>query len=269
MKISEPSRIVLNYLHKQKSGNGNIYGNIATQVGLKTWEEAKELCQIQYENGLAEWKNDRVFITEEGRAWIEKYLEAQEDRIREYVYDDYEFALMRFLYELDCSLSIEDFPEVLKDEAPRYTNGSSEYDLIHMLQIEWRAYIQMHHNKYQLSSAGKKRFEHLSKSKGLLFKSPQSQFETGFTERDKKDINTKIDKVLAELEKIQTGNEIIWTDMKEELEELKEMYYLNKKNWRQLLTGKLSEMVISGIVSETISRRIAESINPFIGKLIE
>jgi predicted transcriptional regulator len=257
MEISELSRKVLNYLNKQKSENGNIYGNIATQVGLKTWEEAKELCQVLYDNGLAEWKNDRVFTTEEGRLWIENYSEAQEDRIREYVYDDYEFALMRFLYELDYPLSVEDFPEVLKDEVPRYTNGSSEYDLIHMLQIEWRAYVQMDYNKYQLSSAGKKRFEHLAKTKGLSFKSSQSQFNSGFTEQEKKEMNAKIDKILDEVEKIQTGNEIIWTNMKEDLEELKGMYYLNKKNWRQLMTGKLSEMVASGIVSETISLRLA------------
>jgi integrase len=44
------------------------------------------------------------FITTTGRNWLENFKEKQDERIREYVYDDYEFALLRFLYELDQPL---------------------------------------------------------------------------------------------------------------------------------------------------------------------
>ncbi len=269
MEILPPSRTVLKYLYKQREEKGNVYGNIAHHAGFKTWEEVKELCKTLYDNGLAEWKNERIFITDEGRLWIERYMEAQEDRIREYVYDDYEFALLRFLYELDQPLAVDDFPEVLKEEAPKYTNGSSAYNLIHILEIEFRSYVHNPQNKYELKVAGRKRFEHLVKSKGVQLNSPQDQANTTFSEQDKNDLSNKIDKVLSELEKLQTGHEIIWTDMKEELDELKEMYHLNKKNWRQLLTGKITEMLAGGIVSEAISKKIVDSINPTIEKLLE
>src|SRR5688500_15351171 len=99
MIIPTTSRNVLNYLYRQRGEKGNVYGNIAHHTGLPTWEEAKNYCQILYDHHLAEWKEDRVFITETGRTWLEDFMEKQDDRIREYLYDDYEFALLRFLYE--------------------------------------------------------------------------------------------------------------------------------------------------------------------------
>lgn len=35
------------------------------------------------------------------------------------------------------------------------------------------------------------------------------------------------------------------------------MYFLDKKNWSQLFMGKLTEMIASGVVSETMSKEIA------------
>lgn len=77
-------------------------------------------------------------------------------------------------------------------------------------------------------------------------------------------LNKKIDSLLAELEKlkhdsetIQKGQIIIIEAFSEEFEELKGMYGLGKKNWRQNLFGKFGEMIVSGVVSETISKEVA------------
>ena len=43
-----------------------------------------------------------------------------------------------------------------------------------------------------------------------------------------------------------------------EIEELKNLYVLGKKNWKQLLLGKTGEMVSSGIVSEEVSKPLFE-----------
>jgi hypothetical protein len=67
-----------------------------------------------------------------------------------------------------------------------------------------------------------------------------------FTNKEKILISHKIDEVLNELKTIKLGNEIIWTDVMAELNELKSHLELSKRNWRQLLTGKLAEMVIGG-----------------------
>jgi len=85
-------------------------------------------------------------------------------------------------------------------------------------------------------------------------------------------MNTKLDhvmeKMMAEFETLKLGQEVIWTDMKKELEELKELYHLSKKNWRQLLIGKFTEMIAAGVVNETISKKIVEFINPVMANLL-
>lgn len=79
------------------------------------------------------------------------------------------------------------------------------------------------------------------------------------------DLNKKIDTIISELEKLRTDSEtiqkgqvIIVEAFSSEFEELKNLYHLGKKNWRQNLFGKFGEMVTSGIVSETISKEVVE-----------
>ena len=91
---------------------------------------------------------------------------------------------------------------------------------------------------------------------------------TDFSAQDIDKLNNNINEILEELKTLKVGQEVIWTDVMEELNELKKLYFLNKKNWRQLLIGKLAEMVSSGVVSETISKKIADSINPIMSTLI-
>jgi hypothetical protein len=90
-----------------------------------------------------------------------------------------------------------------------------------------------------------------------------------FSEMDQQRANVFIDEIREEIEKLKTGQEIIWTDVMNELEEMKKMFFLNKKNWRQLLTGKLVEMVASGIISETVSKKIVDLIKPTAKNLLE
>jgi len=85
-----------------------------------------------------------------------------------------------------------------------------------------------------------------------------------FTETDKLVLNSKIDEVLENLSSLKAGQEVLF----EELTELKSMYLLSKKNWRQLFIGKLNEMVASGIISEVVSKRIAEVVNPVFDNII-
>lgn len=89
-----------------------------------------------------------------------------------------------------------------------------------------------------------------------------------FSVKDMKETNYRIDGILSELEKLKMGQEIIWTDVMSELNELKEMYYLKKKAWRQILAGKLFEMVTAGVISETVSKKIIELVNPVADSLL-
>jgi hypothetical protein len=46
--------------------------------------------------------------------------------------------------------------------------------------------------------------------------------------------------------------------LKQEIEELKALYIIGKRNWKQLLLGKTGEMVASGIVSEAVSKPLLD-----------
>jgi hypothetical protein len=83
-------------------------------------------------------------------------------------------------------------------------------------------------------------------------------------------LNQKIDRIISGLENLKTDTEtiqkgqlLIVEGFMEEFEELKTLYNLGQKNWRQNLFGKFSEMVASGIVSESISKEVIEIVKGF------
>ena len=89
-----------------------------------------------------------------------------------------------------------------------------------------------------------------------------------FSRDEKVLLNQTLQKIVEDLNTIKLGQQITYDDVKDEFEELKDLYYLNKKNWVQLFTGKLSEMVAGGVISETISKDLAEIINKSYKELI-
>lgn len=84
--------------------------------------------------------------------------------------------------------------------------------------------------------------------------------KTEFDIQEKAEINDSLQKILEDLNQIKIGQNITYDDIVEELNELKEFYFLNKKHWSQMLIGRLTEMVASGVVSETISKNIVETV---------
>ncbi len=75
-----------------------------------------------------------------------------------------------------------------------------------------------------------------------------------FTSEEKENFNNLIDTII---EQINLSNQLMTEQfeiLSNEIEELKNLYFLGKKNWMQLLIGKTSDMVVSGIVSQTLSK---------------
>lgn len=89
-----------------------------------------------------------------------------------------------------------------------------------------------------------------------------------FTPDEKKIAEDKLDKILKEIEELKLGNQIIYDDLLKEINDLKGVYFLGKKKWYQLLAGKFVDMTVSGVVSETISKQIIETIKPNLNGLI-
>lgn len=99
----------------------------------------------------------------------------------------------------------------------------------------------------------------------LIKKSAQSKAmpDEQFSFEEEISISKKLDEMLTELADLKMGQEIIWTDLTEQINDLKSKFYLGKRTWKQLAAGKLVDMTASGVISETISKKIVEILKPF------
>lgn len=81
--------------------------------------------------------------------------------------------------------------------------------------------------------------------KGELYLEKQNKF---FSKKESELIAKKIDLIISKLEKLGYGQEILF----DELEELKSLYSkLNKKNWSQLVKGKIIDLAISKVIDKS------------------
>lgn len=84
--------------------------------------------------------------------------------------------------------------------------------------------------------------------------------EDSFTSEDKSNANLKLEKIIEEIQTLKNGQQIIYDQVISEIEELRNLYYLGKKKWYRQYIGTMFEMTVSGMVSETVSKSIVESI---------
>jgi hypothetical protein len=66
------------------------------------------------------------------------------------------------------------------------------------------------------------------------------------------DLHNKLNQIEEQLKKLGYGQEVIFN----EIEELKENFNLGKKNWFQLVKGKLFDLAVSKVVEETIIKEL-------------
>lgn len=80
--------------------------------------------------------------------------------------------------------------------------------------------------------------------------------EDMFTTEEKQTAEEKIEKLMADLEEIKLSQTVIFQFIFEQMEEMKNHFYLGKRKWKELFIGKGIEMIIGGVVSETISKKV-------------
>lgn len=93
--------------------------------------------------------------------------------------------------------------------------------------------------------------------------------EDSFSREEKGKLNDYLDKILKDLKDVKDGQQVIYDDLKDEIEELKKWFLIGKKNWRQMAVGKFGEMVAGGIVSETIAKPILDILKGNMANLID
>lgn len=81
-----------------------------------------------------------------------------------------------------------------------------------------------------------------------------------FSSSEKENCNTKLDEIL---QTIINANEVVFDHvetLRTEIEELKNLYILGKKNWKQQFAGKMTDMTLSGVVSELTAKPLIEKV---------
>ena len=72
-----------------------------------------------------------------------------------------------------------------------------------------------------------------------------------FTSEEKIDITKRLDELSVQLDRLEKGQEIIYDDLSDEISELKPLLsILNKKNWKQILKGKLVDIGLGNLTEE-------------------
>ena len=89
-----------------------------------------------------------------------------------------------------------------------------------------------------------------------------------FNKNEKNTLNETLQTIVSELNIIKLGQQITYDDLLLEFENLKDFYFLNKKNWIQLFSGKLNDMVVGGVISEVTANQILKVINDNYNNLI-
>jgi hypothetical protein len=93
--------------------------------------------------------------------------------------------------------------------------------------------------------------------------------EDTFTHEEKMSKDLHLQEILKKLEEVKIGNQIIYDDLLKEIQELKDFYFLGKKKWHHLLVGKVVEMTVGGIISETLSKDLINFVKPSLGNLLK
>lgn len=79
-----------------------------------------------------------------------------------------------------------------------------------------------------------------------------------FTTEEKYNSEKILNQILTDLKDLKDGQQLIYDDFEAEIEDLKKWFILSKKNWKELYLGKISNMVASGVIGETVAAPLVE-----------
>jgi hypothetical protein len=87
--------------------------------------------------------------------------------------------------------------------------------------------------------------------KEVLIESVGYKIDEKFSNSDKLAVNKSLDSLFEQLQELKLGQELIYNDLSEDIESLKQlMEFLSKKDWFQLLKGKLLDAGLGTLSGE-------------------
>ena len=85
----------------------------------------------------------------------------------------------------------------------------------------------------------------------------QPKYTDEFSSEQKSELHNSLNEIKEKLTELGFGQQIIF----DELDELKEHLNLGKKNWFQLLKGKLFDLTVNKVLKETIIKEVYEKLS--------
>jgi hypothetical protein len=85
----------------------------------------------------------------------------------------------------------------------------------------------------------------------------QPKYTDEFSSEQKSELHNSLNEIKEKLTELGFGQQIIF----DELDELKEHLNLGKKNWFQLLKGKLFDLTVSKVLKETVIKEVYEKLS--------
>ncbi len=259
---------ILHYLYRYKNQSPVTVGDLK-RIILGSGSSYDEIMDDLWKGGYVSLQEDQRSLSDEGLFYMEQRIQEEKKIINGLVFEDrFDLALLGLLAYRGELVNLEDFPQFLIDHAPKRPGRVGFGGLIDALHdLEQQAYAKAEFNNwYKITEPGKDFYEYQASK----FKHSIGDTETsGNLDAEVREMNKTLNSVLEKLEVVLMGNEVIWTDMKADFEELRNLTGLGKKNWRQLMIGKLTEWTAGGIVTETISKKIVEFIKPGVKSLLE
>lgn len=170
-------------------------------------------------------------------------------------------------YKLIAAENNKDFVDALKSEINNYYKTS---DKLTFLEKCLRKIKEKRDAHLKVCKTPNNCWE-LRDLEYIIFFAEQELEKNGINHKDLFDskevslMNDKLDGLISEIkvlkldiEILKVGHQVIYDDFIEDFEKLKKQTYLDKRSWRQAFLGKFYEMTLSGIVSETISKKVVE-----------
>lgn len=99
-----------------------------------------------------------------------------------------------------------------------------------------------------------------------LFLKLNHELEDAPTTDDYKEFHSKIDDLISRVNSLQLGQEILFEQTIEELKELKESTFDRRKDMRQTTLGKITDMVLAGMISTELANTFSQSLLQVLGK---
>lgn len=137
-------------------------GDLKNKI-LGTEIRYEDVSQSLFELGYIAYVDGQVQLSEEGEYYMSQQVQKENKHIQALVFEDeFELALLDFLYYRPHLVHMEDFPDLLKRHAPQHGNSFNDGNISQYLwKLEQKGHV--HHpfsNWYGLHETGRAFYEH-------------------------------------------------------------------------------------------------------------